>query len=305
MLQKTYTVEPTQDGERSVTLRRVGDVQALAVAYHVPSGPHPDSAAVDVLGQVMADTPSGRLYKALVETKKATSVGDYFLFLARSRLPDASRRRCRQDASLEDAQKTMLATIDARRDDTDHEEEVERARTEMLKNIDLTLNSADRVGLELSEWIGAGRLAPVLPEPRPRQEADRRGRAARRGGVPQAVQPHRRRSSSRPRSPTAPTCPPSPDVAAMLKDYKGEAAVAQGEAFDPSPANIESRTTRTKLANGLPAGAAAQEDARRDRRRVADAALRRREEPRRTSRPPPTSPPTCCSAARPSTRASS
>src|SRR5512140_1891725 len=41
-LQETYTVEPTQDGERSVTLRRVGDVQALCIAYHVPAEGHPD-----------------------------------------------------------------------------------------------------------------------------------------------------------------------------------------------------------------------------------------------------------------------
>ncbi len=38
--------------------------------------------------------------------------------------------------------------------------------------------------------------------------------------------------------------PPVPDVAAMLKDYKGDANLAVGEAFDPSPANIESRTLR-------------------------------------------------------------
>ena len=37
----------------------------------------------------------------------------------------------------------------------------------------------------------------------------------------------------------------------MLKDYKGRAAVEQGEAFDPSPANIESRTQRVTLPNGL------------------------------------------------------
>ena len=45
--------------------------------------------------------------------------------------------------------------------------------------------------------------------------------------------------------------PPPPDVAALLKDYKGDAAVAAGEAFDPSPANIESRTTRSTLPAGL------------------------------------------------------
>nr|MBA2333402.1 insulinase family protein [Blastocatellia bacterium] len=37
------------------------------------------------------------------------------------------------------------------------------------------------------------------------------------------------------------------DVAAMVKDYKGDALVAQGETFDPSPGNIESRVKRTKV----------------------------------------------------------
>jgi zinc protease len=45
--------------------------------------------------------------------------------------------------------------------------------------------------------------------------------------------------------------PPTPDVVAMLKDYKGDAAVAAGEAFDPAPANIESRTSRTATPSGL------------------------------------------------------
>src|SRR6478672_424655 len=76
-----YTLDPTQDGERTVTLQRVGDVQAIAAAYHVPSGTDPSSGAVNLLEQVLTDTPSGRLYKALVETKKATSVGGYFMEL--------------------------------------------------------------------------------------------------------------------------------------------------------------------------------------------------------------------------------
>lgn len=35
-LDPTYTVEPTQDGERTVTLRRVGDVQEIMAVYHAP-----------------------------------------------------------------------------------------------------------------------------------------------------------------------------------------------------------------------------------------------------------------------------
>src|SRR6185436_12562592 len=62
----TYTEEPVQDGEREVTLQRVGDNQLLMFAYHVPAGGQSDSAAVDVLSSVLAEAPSGRLYKALV-----------------------------------------------------------------------------------------------------------------------------------------------------------------------------------------------------------------------------------------------
>jgi zinc protease len=41
------------------------------------------------------------------------------------------------------------------------------------------------------------------------------------------------------------------DVAPLVKDYKGEAAMAAGEAFDATPANIEARTQRLKLADGM------------------------------------------------------
>ena len=72
-LEPPYTVEPTQDGERSVTLRRVGDTQGIMALYHTPAGHHPDDAAAQVLAGVLGDTPSGRLYKALVDNKKAVA----------------------------------------------------------------------------------------------------------------------------------------------------------------------------------------------------------------------------------------
>ena len=40
-LDRTYTEEPPQDGERSVMLRRVGDLGLVGAVYHIPSGAHP------------------------------------------------------------------------------------------------------------------------------------------------------------------------------------------------------------------------------------------------------------------------
>jgi zinc protease len=45
--------------------------------------------------------------------------------------------------------------------------------------------------------------------------------------------------------------PTTPTVADAFKDFKGGAAVAEGEVFDPSPKNIESRLFRSKLSNGV------------------------------------------------------
>ncbi|MBK9025781.1 MAG: hypothetical protein IPL69_17945 [Saprospiraceae bacterium] len=53
----TYTAEPTQDGERSVVLRRTGDVQAVMAAYHICPGAHPDYAALEMLTSILTDNP--------------------------------------------------------------------------------------------------------------------------------------------------------------------------------------------------------------------------------------------------------
>lgn len=70
----TYTVEPAQDGERTVVVRRVGEIQLVGSAYHIPSGSHPDYAAAKALVYILGDEPSGRLYRNIVETEIAANV---------------------------------------------------------------------------------------------------------------------------------------------------------------------------------------------------------------------------------------
>src|SRR5213593_605365 len=245
VLQPNYTVEPTQDGERSVTLRRVGEVQGVVVAYHLPAGSHPDFAALNVAAEILGDSPSGRLYKALVETKKATNVAGYSYQLKEPGVALFSTS-VRKESSLEDARATLLRTIDDVASKPFTSEEVERARARMLKEFDLLLNSSDRVGLRISEWAGMGdwrlmflnrdRVRNVTPDD------------------VQRVAKHYLKPDNRTVGLFIPTAQPdrtdipaAPDLAAMLKDYKGDAAVAAGEAFDPSPGNIDKRTQRVNL----------------------------------------------------------
>jgi len=74
-LDQTYTVEPPQDGERAVELRRVGKGKNLMIAYHSPAMAHPDAASLEVFAGILSGRGVGRLDKALIDTKKALSVG--------------------------------------------------------------------------------------------------------------------------------------------------------------------------------------------------------------------------------------
>jgi zinc protease len=249
VLEPSYTVEPTQDGERSVTLRRVGDTQGLVALYHVPAGAHPDAAALEVLAGVLGDHPSGRLYKALVDNKKAVAAG-----MGMEELHDpgfiAANATLKLDQSLDDATKILLKTVEGITAEPPTKEEVERVKTRLLKNIELEMADSQSVALDLSEYYSQGdwrlmflmrdRIAKVT-------EAD-----VLRVAKEYLKESNRTLGTFIPtKSPDRADIPATPDVAAELKDFKGSAVVAQGEAFDPSPANIESRVQRSTLPGGI------------------------------------------------------
>ncbi len=244
-LRKTYTIEPTQDGERSVTLRRNGDTQVAMAVYHVPAGPDPEFAAVEMASSILGDVPGGRLYKALVDTQKAASIGVETL---QEKDPGifGAMAEVRMEKPLEDARETLVATIEGIAKNKFTSEELERVRTNWLKNFDLLLNNSERVALNLSEWQAQGdwRLMFLFRD---------RVKAVQLADVQKAaekyfIQSNRTSGIFIPdKNPIRAEIPNSPDVAAMVKDYKGAPAVAQGESFDPSPANIDKRTARGSL----------------------------------------------------------
>lgn len=243
-----YTQDPVQDGERNVSLKRVGDIQVAIVAYHIPPGSHEDFAAMDVLTQVIGSEPSGRLHKALVDPKKASGASAFNF-----QLHDAGLlfgyAEILKEKSLEDAKTTMLQAFDNTIKNPPTAEEVERAKNELIKQTELSFNSSDRIGITLSEFIGMGdwrllfihrdRVKAVTVEDVKRVAEKYLKADNRTVGVFIPTE-----------KPDRSEIPAAPDVAALVKDYKGTQTVSTGEAFDPSPENIESRTKRHKLANG-------------------------------------------------------
>lgn len=71
------TTDPPQNGERRVMLKRDAK-PTLAVGYHVPTAPHPDSYALEMLSAILSDGRTSRFYKGVYEaqglTREAPSV---------------------------------------------------------------------------------------------------------------------------------------------------------------------------------------------------------------------------------------
>lgn len=154
-LDKTYTVEPAQDGERFVELRRAGDVQILAAAYHTAAFADKDFAAIDALNEILTADPSGTLYKALVDGGKATSVYGWnpnlrdpgFLFLSVT-VP--------KDKNLEEARSIFISELNKIPSLKFTQQDLDRAKTKIIKNIENLKNNTLGLSINLTEIIGAG-----------------------------------------------------------------------------------------------------------------------------------------------------
>ena len=227
----------------------MGEGQEVIVAYHGPAIGHADSAALQVLAGVMSGGGGGgrggrgggggqgRLYKALVETKKAESAS-----MSAPLLHDPGliylTATLNKDQSLDEARKTLIQTIEAVVSNPPTREEVERVRTGLLRNLEDSLSAPQSIAtgalntaISQGDWrlmfLQHDRLTDV-------QAADLVRVAKAYFAAPDRT-----------------VVPETPNLEALLKDYKSSVVISRGESFDPTPANIESRLVRSKLSNGM------------------------------------------------------
>ena len=237
-LDQTYTEEPAQDGERTVVLRRVGTVGSVGVAYHMPAAAHPDWAPLNLLGSIVSQSPNGRLYQALVESKLATSASgragnnhDPSLFFA-SASCDADKVDVVKD--------TLLKSLEGLAETPFTADEVEKAKVRSKRADEMRQTNAQMMAQSLSSAsaLGDWRLLFVQRDRIAAVTADDVNRVAktyfqkhnRTVGVYVPVKEPQRLAIS-----------PAPALDTIVKDYKGGKVGTAGEAFDPSPTNIDAR----------------------------------------------------------------
>jgi zinc protease len=262
VLDQTYTVEPPQDGERFVTLRRVGQGQNLLVAFHAVAAGHPDAAALQLLSGVMngagggrggrggGGRADGRLAKALVDTKLAQSANMRFQQLHDPGLVEVSATLTK-DQSLDVARDAVYKTLEEVVKNPPAADELERVRSQLLRGLENNLSNAQAIATgALNNAIAQGdwrlmflqhdQLRDVQPADLVRVAKAYFKPSNRTVGyyIPD-MEPDRT------------VVPPRPDLESTLRNYTSTVTVVRGESFDPTIANIASRVVRTRLANGM------------------------------------------------------
>ena len=249
VIEPTYTVEPVQDGEREVTLRRVGGEQDLFATYHIPSMASPDMPAFEILATALGDSDNGRLHKRLVVTGKATQA---FAWAGQNADPGQFNVgvMMKKDDDLASAQKILLDTVEGLKAEPITADELKRTQLQLDKQFDQMLADPEQLCLQLSESIAAGDWRLLFLD---RDRVD----AATLDQVNAAAQ-RWIKSSNRTLGRFVPTDAPDrtplatrSDVDAALATFKPKAAVAAGENFDATPANLDKRSQVVTLPNGL------------------------------------------------------
>ncbi len=240
-----YTLDPVQDGERSVTVRRTGGVPMLLAAYHVVPAAHPDFAAVEVIDLIMGDTPAGRLHKRLTARQLAAGTFAFAQGLADPGFTIFGAQLAPgQDADA--ARTEMLATLESVAREPITDEELKRAQAQWLKGWEQAFTNPETVGVALSESVAQGdwRLFFLLRD----RVRDLKLADVQRVAEQRVLPSNRTLGLYVPADkPARAPAPAKVDVAAEMKTFKPEAGVASVAAFDATPANIDRLTQRFEL----------------------------------------------------------
>ena len=254
VLDKTYTIEPAQDGEKFVELNRAGDSKNIGALYHTAAYVDKDYAAIDALGEILTADPSGYLYKSLVETQKVSSI-----YYWQPTTRDASFMyfgvAVPNDKDVKATKDVVRAELDKIASTKYTDEDVSRAKAKIIKQIESVKNNTISYAINLTEIIGAGdyRLGFLyrdavenLTKEDVQRVAERYFRSNNRTvGVFIPSKDEQR---------VKPTEYTDEQLLAFTKDYKGKALEKEVAPFEASIKNLKQNFVEGKLTNGTKYG---------------------------------------------------
>ena len=250
----TYTVEPAQDGEKTVELNRSGESKLVAAAYHTSAYADKDYAALAALGEILTADPSGYLYKSLVETQKVSSIWVYA-----PEVRDAGLMYFNfdvpKDKNLEVTKNLVRTELDKIGSIKYNAEDLGRAKSKLLKQIADNKNNTVSFAISLTEIIGAGdyKLAFLY-----RDNVENLSVADIQRVAEKYFKSNNRTLGVFVPSPNETRVQPAEfrpeQIAALTGNYKGKALEKDVAPFEATIANLKKNVTEGVLSNGMKYG---------------------------------------------------
>ena len=124
--------EPPQEADKRVILRREAQLPYVVLAYHVPSFPHPDSFALEVMSQILAGGKSSRMYQKMVYLEQtALEAGADYAFSSKDPFLFFFYAQAMPDQSPEKIEARLFQELEAWEKIPPTQEEIERAKNQI------------------------------------------------------------------------------------------------------------------------------------------------------------------------------
>jgi zinc protease len=152
---KVYTEEPKQEGQRRVLLKRAGQQGVVGVAHKTPSATHEDAPNFLVLSSILSSGKNSRFYKNITDKGLTTSVfiwdslfRDPGLFAVYANLTPGTDHQKVEDL--------VMAEYEKIKEDGVTEEEVEKAKAQLIASMKFGQDGSFAVAGGLNEAIASG-----------------------------------------------------------------------------------------------------------------------------------------------------
>lgn len=239
-----YTEEPVQDGSRSVTVRRHGGSPLIGAQYHIPAEADPQFTPLSLGVSILSSTPSGLLYKNLVEKNLSTSA---FGYAAGLKQPGYALFMAELQEGMDQQQAlNVLNDTLEKQNDAISSEDLERVRNQWLNMWAQTYADPANLAAALSESAASGDWRLFFWQ---RDQVEQAKLEDVKAELKTWLVPDNRTNGlyvptdAPERAPRATT----PDTQALLQDYQGKDSTSAAEDFEPTPEHINNSTERDQL----------------------------------------------------------
>ena len=148
-------IEPKQQGERRLKIKRSGELGALMVGFKSPEGVHPDTDVLDVLGIILGTGKNSRLFQRLTDQGLTTHV-----FASSSRFKDPGLFTVygflSPDRTHEEVEAAILSVLEDVKENGVEEKELNRAINLLNAQSAFERDGPFSIAAQLNEAIAAG-----------------------------------------------------------------------------------------------------------------------------------------------------